>query len=85
MLSLTDELTKEPFYIWAYEEEKDNNLVIITSRQKNEENLWMIEDEDKAQYFSNNNFDEGITYAISKIEEFINKDFKLNSKENLSG
>lgn len=82
MLSLTDQLTKELFHIWSYEEE--NDIVIITSKQKNNKNLWMIEDEAKAQYFSYNNFDEGITFAISKIEEFIDKDFKLDGKEILN-
>lgn len=75
MLALNNQLTNEPLYIWACEDEVDNDLMIITSKNKNKQNLYMTEDIGNAQFFSNNNLEDGVIYITSQIEKFLFNEF----------
>lgn len=74
MLSIYNQLTDDQFYIWACESKTNQDLMIITSKDKNHQNLYMLDDLEKAQYFSKNNFEEGIAYSIFQINTFLGKE-----------
>ena len=74
MLSLYNQLTDDTFYIWSCESRINQDLMIITSKEKNNQNLYMQDDFEKAQFFSKNNFEEGIAYSIFQINMFLGKE-----------
>lgn len=78
MLSLYNQLTDDQLYIWACESKTDQDLMIITSKERNNQNLYMQDDLEKAQYFSKSDFDEGITYSLSQVNKFLGKELNLN-------
>lgn len=77
MLSLYNQLTDDQFYIWACESKTDKDLMIITSNEKNNQNLYMQDDLEKAQYFSKDNFDDGISYSLSQVDKFLGKELNI--------
>ena len=77
MLSLTNKSADGKLYIWACEDITDKSLMIITSTEKTKQNLYMQHDLEKAQYFTNYNFSESISYVISKIDKFLNEDLNM--------
>lgn len=77
MLSLYNQLTDDQFYIWACESKTDKDLMIITSNQKNNQNLYMQDDLEKTQYFSKDNFDDGISYSLSQVDKFLGKELNI--------
>lgn len=73
MLSLYNQLTNDPFYIWSCESKIDKDLMIIISKEKNSQNLYMQDDLSKAQYFSKDNFDDAINFSLTEINQFLGK------------
>ncbi len=78
MLSLFNQLTDDQFYIWACESKTDQDLMIITSKEKNNQNLYMQDDLEKAQYFKKANFDDAITYTLSQVNKFLGKELSMD-------
>lgn len=78
MLSLFNQITDDQFYIWACESKTDKDLMIITSNEKTNQNLYMADDLEKAQYFSNDNISEAINYSISQVDKFLGKELNIN-------
>lgn len=77
MLSLYNLLTDDQFCIWACESKTNQDLMIITSNIKNTENIYMQDDLEKAQYFSKDNFDDGIKYSLSQIDKFLGRELEI--------
>lgn len=78
MLSLYNQLTDDPFYIWACESKTNQDLMIITSKEKSNQNLYMQDDLEKAQYFSKDNYDDSIVYSLSQVNKFLGKELNIN-------
>mgnify|MGYP001107678333 CR=1 FL=1 len=77
MISLYNQLTDDQFYIWACESKIDKDLMIVISKEKNNQNLYMQDDLEKAQYFSKNNLEDALSYALSKINKFLGKELNI--------
>ncbi len=77
MLSLYNQLTDDQLYIWACESKTNQDLMIIASKEKSNQNLYMQDDLEKAQYFSKDNFDDGITYSLSQVNKFLGKELNI--------
>ncbi len=77
MLSLYNQLTDDQFYIWACESKTNQDLMIITSKDKNNQNLYMQDELEKAQYFSKDNFEDGINYSLSQVNKFLGKELNI--------
>lgn len=83
MLSLYNQLTDDQFYVWACESKTDKDLMIVVSKEKSNQNLYLQDDLDKAQYFSKDNFKEGIDYSVSQVEKFLGKELDFKIQEEL--
>ncbi len=77
MLSLYNQLTDDQFYIWSCESKTDKDLMVITSKEKNNQNLYMQDDLEKAQYFSKDNFDDAIDFSLSQVNQFLGKELNI--------
>ena len=77
MLSLYNQLTDDQFYIWSCESKTDKDLMVITSKEKNNQNLYMQDDLEKAQYFSKNNLEDALSYSLSQINKFLGKELSI--------
>lgn len=77
MLSLQNIFTKDSIYIWACESKTNQELMVITSNEKNNQNLFMKDDLDRAQYYSNNNYDDAITFVKTEIDKFLGKELDI--------
>ncbi len=77
MLCIFNNLTDDQFYIWACESKIDKDLMIVTSNEKNNQNLYMQDDLEKAQYFSKENFEDGINYSLSQVNKFLGKGLSI--------
>lgn len=77
MLSLYNRLTDDQFYIWSCESKTDKDLMVITSKEKNNQNLYMQDDLEKAQYFSKDNFDDAIDFSLSQVNQFLGKELNI--------
>lgn len=83
MLSLYNQLTDDQFYIWACESKTDKDLMILTSKEKNNQNLYMQDELEKAQYFSKNNLEDALSYSLSQINKFLGKELNIGIQEEL--
>ena len=81
MLSLYNQLTDDQFYIWSCESKTDKDLMVITSKEKNNQNLYMQDDLEKAQYFSKDNFDDAIDFSLSQVNQFLGKELNIKIQE----
>lgn len=52
MLSLFNQITDDQFYIWACESKTDKDLMIITSNEKTNQNLYMADDLETGTYIN---------------------------------
>lgn len=77
MLSLYNQLTDDQFYIWSCESKTDKDLMVITSKEKNNQNLYMQDELEKAQYFSKNNLEDALSYSLSQINKFLGKELNI--------
>ena len=51
--------------------------MVITSKEKNNQNLYMQDDLEKAQYFSKDNFDDAIDFSLSQVNQFLGKELNI--------
>lgn len=77
MLSLFNQKTNDQLYIWSCESKINCDLMIIISKDKNNQNLYMADDFDKAQYFTKNNYENAIDYSISQVDVFLGKELDI--------
>lgn len=77
MLSIYNQMTNDQFYIWSCESKTDKELMIVTSKDKTKENLFMLDDLEKAQYYKNNDFNSAIKYCVDELDKFLGKDLKI--------
>ncbi len=78
MLSLFNSKTSDELYIWSCELKNSKDIMILTSNEKDSQNLYLIKDLDKAQYFSKNNFSDAIDYSLKQIDMFLDKSLNIN-------
>lgn len=76
MLALYNQITDDSLYIWSCQAKSNKDLMIIVSKDKTSQNLYMEEDFDKAQYYRSGNYEDAIKYSICQIDEFLDK--KIN-------
>ena len=77
MLSLYNQKTNDCLYIWACESKTNGDLMIITSNEKNKQNLYMADDIDKAQYYPNGTYEDAINFSLSKVDHFLDKELNI--------
>ena len=78
MLSLYNQLTNDAMYIWCCEDKVKQDLMIVISRDKTKQNIYMQSDKELAQYFSKSNYDEAIHYSLTQVNKFLDKDLNLH-------
>lgn len=76
MISFNNKIMNDSFYLWVSELENKEFMVLI-AKEKNNQNLFMLEEFEKAHYFNKENFDEAISFSLSKIDKFLGKDLNM--------
>ena len=77
MLTLYNQLNKDVMYLWCCEIEEKKDLMIIISKDKTPQNLYMNDDKTSAEYFSKFNFDEAINYSLNQVDKFLDKNLNI--------
>ena len=78
MLSLYNQLTDDSMYLWCCEDKVKQDLMIISSKDKTKQNMYMQSDKEVAQYFSKSSRDDAINYSLDQVNKFLDKDLKIN-------
>ena len=77
ILAIYNNITNDSLYIWSCESRTNKDLMIIVSKEKNNQNLYLIDDLEKAQYYQNGNYEDALKYAITQIDNFLDKNINL--------